>query len=227
MVFLNRCQFCRGWAFSLRYAILKVNYISLCYFTTNFGPEYGSGSLQYYILLSVKTHFSCTIPHIYSKDSFNQLSANCPNEQLLKWIASKRKSSWQYSKIRGVVFTPYTLGLTNTPATFACFSVSMVSIIARAVIGSLGVVTHSINITAACSIGALVDIWRKQPGAFVTLRWVKWTVLYPALPTQQNVFLHLAVSRGTNELKTRKTAKKSFALHRLAYKFVVVSRNTT
>ena len=42
--------------------------------------------------------------------------------------------------------------------TFACFSVSIKSIFARAVIGSPGVVTHSINMTPVCSFGALVDI---------------------------------------------------------------------
>ena len=38
------------------------------------------------------------------------------------------------------------------------YSISMKSIFARAVIGSPGVVTPSINITPVCSVGALVDI---------------------------------------------------------------------
>ena len=42
--------------------------------------------------------------------------------------------------------------------TSAVYSISMKSIFARAVIGSPGVVTNSINITAVCSVGALVDI---------------------------------------------------------------------
>ena len=43
----------------------------------------------------------------------------------------------------------------------------MKSIFARAVIGSPGVVTNSITITAVCSIGALVDIWNNNQGHFV------------------------------------------------------------
>ena len=42
--------------------------------------------------------------------------------------------------------------------TGAVYSVSMKSIFARAVIGSPGVVTNSINTAIMCSIGALVDI---------------------------------------------------------------------
>ena len=38
----------------------------------------------------------------------------------------------------------------------------MKSIFASAVMGSLGVVTHSIKITAVCPVGALVDIWNKK-----------------------------------------------------------------
>ena len=43
--------------------------------------------------------------------------------------------------------------------TFACFSISVKSIFARAVIGSPGVVTHSIDITPVCSFYTLVYIW--------------------------------------------------------------------
>ena len=44
--------------------------------------------------------------------------------------------------------------------TSAMYSMSIKSIFARAVIGSLGVVTHSINVTAVCmcSFGTLIDI---------------------------------------------------------------------
>ena len=42
--------------------------------------------------------------------------------------------------------------------TSAVYSISIKSIFASAVIGSLGVVIHSINTTIVCSIGALVDI---------------------------------------------------------------------
>ena len=42
--------------------------------------------------------------------------------------------------------------------TNAVYSISMKSIFASAVMGSPGVVTHSINITAVCSVGTLVDI---------------------------------------------------------------------
>ena len=42
--------------------------------------------------------------------------------------------------------------------TSAVYSISIKSIFARAVIGSPGVVTNSINTTIVCSIGAFVDI---------------------------------------------------------------------
>ena len=42
--------------------------------------------------------------------------------------------------------------------TGAVYSISMKSIFARAVIGSLGVVTHSMNIASVFSVGALVNI---------------------------------------------------------------------
>ena len=42
--------------------------------------------------------------------------------------------------------------------TSAVYSVSIKSIFAHAVIGSPSVVRNSINITAVCSVGALVDI---------------------------------------------------------------------
>ena len=42
--------------------------------------------------------------------------------------------------------------------TGAVYSISTKSIFARAVIGSQGVVAHSINITPVCPVGALVDI---------------------------------------------------------------------
>ena len=42
--------------------------------------------------------------------------------------------------------------------TSAVDSISMKSIFARAVIGPQGVITHSIGITAECSVGTLVDI---------------------------------------------------------------------
>ena len=42
--------------------------------------------------------------------------------------------------------------------TSAIFAISNKSIFTRTVIGSLSIVTHSINIAAVCSIGALVYI---------------------------------------------------------------------
>ena len=42
--------------------------------------------------------------------------------------------------------------------TGAVYSISMKSIFARAITGSLGVVTLSINTTVVCSIGTLIDI---------------------------------------------------------------------
>ena len=42
--------------------------------------------------------------------------------------------------------------------TSAVYSIPMKSIFARAVIGSSGVVTHSINTTVVCSVGTLIDI---------------------------------------------------------------------
>ena len=46
--------------------------------------------------------------------------------------------------------------------TTAVYSISMKSIFARAVIGSQGVVTDSINTTPVFSVGALVNIWKQQ-----------------------------------------------------------------
>ena len=46
--------------------------------------------------------------------------------------------------------------------TSAVYAISTKSIFARAVIGSPGVVTNSINITAVCSVGALVDVSNKK-----------------------------------------------------------------
>ena len=59
----------------------------------------------------------------------------------------------------------------DSPVTFACFSISIKSIFARAVIGSLGVVTHSIDITVVCSFSTLVYIWsnRKHPLALALI----------------------------------------------------------
>jgi len=42
--------------------------------------------------------------------------------------------------------------------TCAVYSISIKSVFASAVIGSPGVVTHSINITAVCSVGTLIYI---------------------------------------------------------------------
>ena len=42
--------------------------------------------------------------------------------------------------------------------TSAVNSISMKSVFARAVVGTEGVVTHSINITAVCFVGTLVNI---------------------------------------------------------------------
>ena len=46
--------------------------------------------------------------------------------------------------------------------TSAVYSISMKSFLASAVMGSPGVVTHSINITFVFSVGALVNIWKQQ-----------------------------------------------------------------
>ena len=46
--------------------------------------------------------------------------------------------------------------------TGAVDSISIKSIFARAVIGSQGVVTNSINITAVCSVGTLVKIYNNK-----------------------------------------------------------------
>ena len=50
--------------------------------------------------------------------------------------------------------------------TSAVNSISMKSLFARAVVGTEGVVTHSINITTVCFVGTLVNIEHNKKGLF-------------------------------------------------------------
>ena len=86
-------------------------------------------------------------------------------------LTQKKRSLHSLRSVKWTVFYPALPTFTTKQeimilliytCTYACFSISIKSIFARAVVGSPGVVTHSINITPVCSFYTLVYIWSNR-----------------------------------------------------------------